>query len=177
MADQKLPALSALTAPTDDDLMYIVDAPGTTPASKKITWANIKAALRGYVLYGQCEQFNPADATTYYVGSRWGTAPTSVDGAQPITIPKTGIVTRVDIAFSMQTAFGTTETSTVYFRLNSTTDTTLSAAVNNAGNQVIHATGLSIAVTVGDLFEIKWVTPTWATNPQGMTIVAQVFVD
>ena len=55
------------------------------------------------------------------------------------------------------------------FRLNNTTDTTLSSAiVNNASYTVVSVTGLSTAVAVGDYYEIKWVTPTWATNPTGV---------
>ncbi len=40
--------IASMTTPTDDDLFYTVDAPGTTPVSKKISWANIKATLKTY---------------------------------------------------------------------------------------------------------------------------------
>lgn len=42
MADAKLTALSATTSLSTDDLLYVVDDPGGTPASKKITAANVK---------------------------------------------------------------------------------------------------------------------------------------
>lgn len=41
MADQKITALTALTAPTTDDLLAIVDDPSGTPVTKKITLANL----------------------------------------------------------------------------------------------------------------------------------------
>lgn len=40
-ADSKLTALTALTAPAGDDLLYIVDDPSGSPTSKKITWDNL----------------------------------------------------------------------------------------------------------------------------------------
>jgi hypothetical protein len=49
MADQKLTALSAITTPTDDDLLYVVNDPSGTPTSNKITWANIKATLLSWL--------------------------------------------------------------------------------------------------------------------------------
>lgn len=44
MADAKVTSLSALTAITGDDVLYVVDDPGGTPASKKAT----AAVLRDY---------------------------------------------------------------------------------------------------------------------------------
>jgi len=41
----KISALTAITTATDDDLMYLVDSPSGTPASRKITFANVKASL------------------------------------------------------------------------------------------------------------------------------------
>lgn len=42
MADQKLTALTAITSVSDDDLMYIVDDPGGSPLSRKITALDFK---------------------------------------------------------------------------------------------------------------------------------------
>lgn len=41
MANQKISDLTALTSPASDDLLAIVDDPAGTPATKKITWANL----------------------------------------------------------------------------------------------------------------------------------------
>lgn len=50
MADSKISALTAATAVTDDDLAVVVDDPGGTPVTKKITVANLRAALQGLLL-------------------------------------------------------------------------------------------------------------------------------
>lgn len=46
MSDQKISQLSSYTPPIDTDVMPIVDI--STTVTKKITWANIKAALKTY---------------------------------------------------------------------------------------------------------------------------------
>jgi len=51
MADKKLTELGALADVSMDDLVYIVDAPGTSPASKKITIGNLFKSL-GLLYYG-----------------------------------------------------------------------------------------------------------------------------
>lgn len=48
MADQKITGLTALTTPSDDDVLALVDDPAGTPITKKITYANLKAAIRDY---------------------------------------------------------------------------------------------------------------------------------
>lgn len=45
MADAKISALTALTTPTTDDLVAIVDDPSGTPVTKKCTLANLISAL------------------------------------------------------------------------------------------------------------------------------------
>lgn len=70
MADTKVSALTATTTATDDDLLYLVDDPGGTPASKKITVANFITSIQG-TGSGDCAAGNhthtgvyePADAT------------------------------------------------------------------------------------------------------------------
>ena len=45
MADQKVTALTALTTPSNDDIIPLVDDPSGTPQTKKITYANFLAAI------------------------------------------------------------------------------------------------------------------------------------
>ena len=45
MADTKLTGLDAVATLDDADIMYVVTDVATTPASKKITVANIKAEI------------------------------------------------------------------------------------------------------------------------------------
>lgn len=47
MADVKVSALTAATTASDDDLLYVVDDPAGTPASKKITVANFITSIQG----------------------------------------------------------------------------------------------------------------------------------
>lgn len=70
MADIKLTALTAATVASDDDLLYVVDDPGGTPASKKITVANFITSIQGTGLgdvaagnHTHAGVYEPADAT------------------------------------------------------------------------------------------------------------------
>ncbi len=47
MAGSKITDLTALTTPADDDVLAIVDDPGGTPVTKKITYANLIAGVSG----------------------------------------------------------------------------------------------------------------------------------
>ena len=134
--------------------------------------------VAGYCLQGFSVGFNPADATTYYVSGVGGSAAVAIQGTGKVFIPLAGTVKRIDSNVAVSGTLGTTETSTLSFRLNNTTDTTITTGLqNNATNQPYAATGLSIAVAVGDYFEIKWVTPTWVTNPTGVSFSTSVYIE
>lgn len=60
-ADSKISEFTAASAVTSDDLSVIVDAPGSTPVNKKITWANIAGSAPFSSLY----QGLDSDLTTY----------------------------------------------------------------------------------------------------------------
>ena len=51
MADTKLTGLTEETAPISTDLLYMVDDPGSTPASRKVTFANAGKGIRNWLGY------------------------------------------------------------------------------------------------------------------------------
>lgn len=133
----------------------------------------------GYVIQfgSQDAGFNPADATTYYLGLG-GIGMSSQAGRTRVVFPAAGTVTECVLWVDNQGTNGTAETSTMYFRLNGTTDTEISAVVQNDQNQeqFTNASPISVAVVKGDYATIKWVTPTWSTNPLDFRMGASCYV-
>jgi len=118
---------------------------------------------------------SPTDATIYYHGSL-GILDTG--DINRVYILRAGTVTRIDIFMLVLGTLGSTETSTMAFRLNNSTDTTISSAVTaDAIRSTFNNTALSIAVAAGDYFELKWTTPTWATNPTVLYHMASVYIE
>lgn len=133
--------------------------------------------VTGYTLQFAAAATSPSDAQTLYLG-----APTAAtlgsQGFQRIYIPKTGTVKAIYVNFANTGTLGSNETSTIYFRLNQTTDTTISSSVtNDSADTAFNNTGLSIAVSAGDYFEIKWITPTWGTNPTNVRVSGTVYIE
>lgn len=150
---------------------YVATYDASAGGPKKVLLNNLGA----YALQVGSANDSPADATTYYFGCLLGTGVTTTEGRRKMRIPRAGTITRIDLFINCST--GSSETSTISFRLNGTTDTTISSAVNLGATPFeANVTGLSIAVAAGDYFEIKWVTPTWATNPTAVNISALVYI-
>lgn len=122
---------------------------------------------------------NPTNATTYFFGAL-NTASynlTTTYGAQRMPILRAGKITGCAGVFS-QTAGSTTETSSLYLRLNDTTDYLIANNINNSGwHHYFSNTALSISVNVGDFIFLKWVTPSWVTPPAGVTPHATIIID
>jgi hypothetical protein len=160
-------------------------ATGTSPfaVSSTTTNTNFSADMvdgihgYGYTLQGGSNALNPVDATTYYCGGIYAGAASVYDGVQRIRVPKAGTIKYIYVDF-LNAATGTAETSTISLRLNSSADTSISAVVkNDATVNSVSNTGLSIAVVAGDYIELKWVTPTWATNPTSVFITFVVYIE
>jgi hypothetical protein len=120
---------------------------------------------------------SPADATSYYFGSCQGTSADTNAGRGKYYIPVTGTIKSVYIYMRTST-LASAETSTMYLRLNDTTDNTIvSTIANNATNTSYSNTALNISVTAGDFFEMKWTTPAWATNPTNVAFGMVVYIN
>lgn len=117
----------------------------------------------GYTLQGSHSQMTWTDGTVRYVGNAQNTPSTS-EGNAKIYFPASGTVTAIYILTTSAT--GSAELTTVDFRLNGTTDTQISTALSfAAGANTLAITGLSIAVTAGQYFELKLTCPTFGTDP------------
>lgn len=132
----------------------------------------------GYVVLAETgAAISPLDATTYYTGSFSNLGTATADGERRIYIPKTGTIKAVQLYFLNTGTLGTTEPSTMSIRVNSTTDYTISSAiVVDARNKTFSNSSMSVPVTAGDYIEIKWVTPTWVTNPTSVRFTANIFI-
>jgi len=147
-----------------------------TSATPGVKWA----APTTYALRALTSTFSPADATTYYFGGFAGTnAHTTTAGIRRLYIPATGRITYARFAIAIPTTVGTAETSSAWIRLNNTTDTAISAGgiTATANFQSFENASLSLAVTAGDYIEIKWTTPTWATNPLDIMVSVDIYIE
>lgn len=114
--------------------------------------------------WGIAAGWSPADATTYYLGGNLlqnGTA-----ARTSIYFPIGGTIISADFCSFVGTTTASTETSSAWIRINNTTDTLISSAIqqDQAFERFVNSS-LSISVSAGDYFEIKWTAPTWTTNP------------
>lgn len=125
--------------------------------------------------------FNPADATTYYVGV--GDTPSTTTKNASIIIPVTGKIKTIGINSVIYTTNGSAEDSTFAVRvmsggINGTateTNFTTTYKLNTTYNSAT-ITGLNISVNEGDALEIKWIAPTWVTNPVSVRLKFNLFI-
>lgn len=119
--------------------------------------------------------FNYADSTTYYSGYSGNISTTANQGKVPI--PKAGTIQRIDVVMQVSGTLGTNEDTTIALRLNDTTDYNVTTTAQlTAIWQSYSLTGQTIAVVAGDFFELKVVTPAWATNPTVVRLWVTVYI-
>ena len=142
--------------------------------SSTTTYANTKALVDGLAtktsfISLKALNFSPADALSYHF----------VDSETPNTngalfrfyAPSNIVIKKVYISFAVTTTLATTETSSIFVRVNNTTDTLISnAVINNATNTQVSNTSLNLSVAAGSYFNIKWTAPSWVVNPTNIQI-------
>lgn len=133
--------------------------------------------ITGYVLTLGATNTNPVDATTYYIGGTYAVAmQTGVATINRVYIPKTGTIKAANV--SWQTSAGSNTLSSVYVRVNNTTDYLISSSVNLSTNQAENSNySMNIPVVQGDYIMIKWDTPTWPSNPTTTRVHVNVYIE
>lgn len=120
---------------------------------------------------------NPTDATTYYVTTTSGLGTTDANARLKMASDVAGDVLSFYVWGSVEGTLGTTETLTLTLRKNgSDTACTLTTLTWNTLDWAGTGTCTGITTAVGDLWTIKVLTPTWATNPTDVRLWAKVLI-
>ena len=135
-----------------------------------------KPVITGYALsVGASVMATVSDGATYYFGTN-ADIPATTGGQRRVYIPKAGTIKTAYVC-GYSPSGGTSETVTVYLRLNNTSDTLIKTGTLDGGAILFNNAALSIAVVAGDFIEIKMVCPTWVTNPTDVRLSGTVYVE
>lgn len=173
--------LDALAAPDDTTTLdsstlahgLLPRLPGSTTLWMDGT-GNFTTPL-AYALQMHSKSFDPAISTSYFIGDLFSDVPAALSGTTRLYIPKACTVKAVYVTFINATP-GSNEPSTIVLRLNDTSNTLISATVDNSGAQQLKNITMNLAVIAGDFIEIKWTTPAWGTPPLGVVVKAVVYL-
>jgi len=122
---------------------------------------------------------SPSDATTYYFGEMFYASPPTLQSSYRFQLNENATITRAVILVRLTTV-PSNESISFYIRESATTDYTLTTSLNantitsNISKSFIYS-GLSIAITAGNDYEMKMVTPTWVTNPTNFSILIKLY--
>lgn len=143
------------------------------------TALDAKTSVKGYmVLSGYTAA--PTDSTTYYMGFPYNVSLTTYDISSRVYMPRACTIKAVILAVYKGAGSASNENVSAYLRLNATTDTAISTTwqwTTAFGWDVVSNTGLSISVGAGEFFNIKIVTPAWATNPTNLYFTANIEIE
>ena len=121
---------------------------------------------------------NPADSTSYFY-ALYDSAVGNADGwgAGYHEAPYSGTITAISF-MAKTTVISSGEDVTFAVRINDTTDIASSTEARwDVAFETWTVTGLSQAISAGDLFALKVVTPAWVTNPTTASVSALVFLE
>jgi hypothetical protein len=167
---------NVFNACTIDVLSVVTDGCTSSAKTKFVNCPGYNSWPYMYTLPIGTASGNPADSTSYYIGSipnqPWAGAAT----LNRVYIPRAGWIRAA--AFNIQnTVNGTDEDVVCVIRLNNTTDYALATVQMNAANVLLANYALDIPVVAGDYILLKITTPAWVTNPTGCFIGGSILIE
>ena len=118
---------------------------------------------------------SPADNVTNYMGFL-PKAPVTAAAASKMTVPRDGVVERVEIYDYSGTA-GTAETYSYYIMKNNAEERWINSLNVATNERVFSNSTIRLSVAAGDYLEIKRKHPAWATNPLTNIVGGYVFIN
>jgi len=135
------------------------------------------ALADGYVMSCGSNAVNPADAGTYY----WCKPETFIMTGSSVKlksiVPVSGTITKITGFYLNNTVLGTNEISTTTVQINGTDMISIANFDNSTTRSEFPTATYNQAVTAGDTIQLKWTTPTWATNPTGVSASALLYIE
>lgn len=114
--------------------------------------------------------FTPSDSVTYYLGQYGGLTITSTAKNRRMYVSVACTIFAAEFT-PYVTVAGSSENSSIYIRVNDTTDyliTSTCALTGTATQMNFNNRAMSVPLAAGDYWEFKWTTPAWVTNPTGV---------
>jgi hypothetical protein len=118
---------------------------------------------------------SPADNVTTYMGFL-PKAPVTAAATSKMTVPRDGVVERVEIYDYSGTA-GTAETYGYYLMKNNAEERWINNLNIASSERVFSNSTIRMSVAAGDYLEIKRKHPAWATNPLTNIVGGYVFIN
>jgi hypothetical protein len=177
--------LGAAASGANGDITSLTGLTTALPISEGGTGATTAAAARtnlgvlglNFLLFSATGGFNPASATTYYIGPVGAGFKTTTAGQLGYVMPTACTISTVNYYFYIQGTLDTAANNiTLSLDKNAGTalaDTSTTTASNLATNQISVTT--SDAVVVGDVIRLKVVTPTFTTLPTTVAAGATIY--
>lgn len=123
-----------------------------------------------------CTIFNPVDSTTYYLGPGPAAPSTTVTRRQGF-FNRTGKIKAVWVNWYATTVAGSGEDITITLEVNGGTVATLPLVTSMTAYKGFGVEGLDVAVDAMSYYELKIVCPAWVTNPTGVCVSGNVWVE
>lgn len=139
---------------------------------------NIRTSQKSYKTYAlNHAAFNPVDATTYYFGIAFTSNPPTIANIRKKTLKRSGYIKNITFDIITAGVLGSNHDSSMTLRINEVDVLVLTSTLKHTVAYQSLNFDVDIAVNDDDKIEIKWITPTWGTNPTSVAHTLTVEVE